>query len=196
MEALSRLVFEDPSALYWALGLAQAIMLVMLYFRRTRRVKRLALLPAVLAGIVVLVAALVTTERERLGQATGELVGSFREVDLAAMEQIIASDFADRHYDKAELLEAAKTAAGRFPVETVEITAKRVELDGDTGKVRVWVTLDAWGGGRKVPTVWTLWWARRDGQWQLTSIRLEEPTVPLPPKAPRAPSGPPATPRP
>ncbi len=191
MAGLEKMLFEDPSALYWAFSLAQIVMLTVLYCRRTRRIAALTLIPAALAAGTALTAMLVTTERERLGHAAAELVLAVHSADTAALEMIVAPDYADGRHDKAKLLRAADEAAESLGLTGAEITATLVEITGDEGTVRLWVTAEvvgfSSGGGSAAPTVWTLWWSKQDGRWRLSSARLDKPGGL--PGAPRGPSG-------
>lgn len=191
METVKLLLFERPAAIYWALFFAELICLLALWRLRSRRALLAALVPAVLAGLVLGVSHLVVTERERLMAATDGLRIAAVAGDMAAFGSLIDKAYEDGEHGKAEVVDAVQFAVKRLGLEAVKWDHLELAVDGPDGQVsfRAFLhtskPLDGMRGGPLMMR-WRLWWARRPGGWRVVSSRLDEPAgVPGAPRGPR-----------
>jgi len=188
VDTLQLLLLERPLAVLVALGFVEGICLVLLYAHRTRRVLIAAAVPIVLGGIVVIVSAVVTTQRERVNAALVSLCRATAAGDMEDVSQGVDGAYDDGVYRKAELLAIVDRTRSRLGLRDVKLFDVRTEIDGGRAVIDCRAVLhvrDNPTGRNVVMTRWRLWWTLRSDRWRLASSRLVEPQ-----NLPRAPSGP------
>lgn len=178
MGDLKILLFEEPLALYLLFGFALLVTLVRLYLRRTRGALIAVLVPVALAGLVAILAAAVTTERERLIAAMHGLVGAAKDRNAEQMSLWMDETYADGRYSRRALIAAAMRMRDVLGVRAVRLSQLEIEIDGAEATVDFMAVVHMENSqiGRDVlPTRWRMWWARRTERWRLTSARMDEP---------------------
>ena len=178
LDTVKTLLLEDPLAVYIALAFAELIFLTLWARYRTRAWLRRALWPIGLAAAVGLTAALVETGRERLHRTLRELAAAVEQGRLDAAAELVAEDYFDGRYRKADLLSAARRATDRYPVREVRVRNVRIDLTPPTARTafRVDVVLSRpveWRDRQAMD--WTLTWEQRQGRWRLVRSRLDRP---------------------
>jgi hypothetical protein len=191
MGTLKQLFLEQPLALYVALFFAEALCLLALWRRRTRRALLVCSVPVVLAAAVFVLSTLVVTQRERLMGALESLRTAVLAGDGAAIASWLDDNYDDRVYNKEGAAAAAQRAARRLNIESihwsrqnlkVEIREDKAQISGLEPTVRI---SQAPVGRMTVHTQWQLWWIHRPSGWRLVSSRLEEPEMVAAPRGPR-----------
>ncbi len=178
MDEVNALVFEDPAALYWALGFAELFTLAVLYKWRSRRALIATGVPAVLAVAVGIAAWLVTTERERLYTALNGLAEAVCNGDTEGLNEWIDDDYDDGVFNKARILDRAEKARKEYGIRSIDITSLKVTIASNEGTTIVGADIDVARsslGEGTVPTRWTLRWIRQPAGWRLRWARLDRP---------------------
>lgn len=181
--ALEHYLLENPWPLVIVLVVA-ALVAAALLNRRARG--RQALLAAggllIVAGAVIAAAALVTTTRETLIQRTRELVDATAKADIAALQDMLASDvelrtfFFDRGRPRGELLDDVRRYMGQeYPVQSHREDSAQATIDGrNAARTQVHVVVRA----REVTMYdvpvgswWRIEWRKDDdGQWRVRGL--------------------------
>ena len=173
MDTLRVIFLEEPVYLCVALGIVELLPLIVFVKRRTRKAAW-ALLPAALlaAGVLVL-AALVETDREKIDAATREIVGAFnagRPEDAARyLDDEISVVFVGQRFTKETAIGYARGAMKDRKVARV-VLLDPLETNPDAGRanqsVKVKVT---WGEGarKQLFMKWEVHWIRRADGWRI-----------------------------
>lgn len=175
----ARVLFETPLAAAGAI-LAIGLMMMIVWIRRglAGRAAISAGAGVALAGTLVLVAAMVTTEHERIVNATLALVESATTGDTGAVGGILADDvklFAEGaptlSVDRAAIIAAVRTLEERVRVRDSSVTRRTASVDGpNSGRSRVVVRTNFAGGGLNF-TSWEIGWRLEpDGVWRATRL--------------------------
>lgn len=180
--ALESLVFESPTLLIVALG---AVALAAFFgFRaqgQTSRGSLIAGMAIVLSGALLLVSRLVTTPREHMQQRTRELVRAVAEVNIPALNGLLAPDarlIADRFRvvagmdgaDREQIIAGVEERiGGRYRVEDWAVLKLQATQDGPAvGRTQTQVRVNA--GGLNF-SWWKIdWRLQEDGQWRVVGI--------------------------
>jgi hypothetical protein len=168
-------IFESPWLVCIAL-LTTAVALTLVGYRRAQRGPVLAgAVAAGLAVLVVVIASLVTTGRERMLDRTRKLVqAAIVPVNLDAFGEILSRDveFFGRGYD--QILATLDRSTDRWRVRQAYITRLAVHQDSETrGQTYLSVVtrLDTSLGGGSAQTRWLLHWRREsDDRWRISRI--------------------------
>ena len=184
---LQRVFLEQPLPLAALLVVAG---FGLMYWLNSRGQARRALIVGfglILAGGAVwLVGSLVTTRREKLLTATGELVGVTARLDEPGMNRLLAEDVhlfsqlgaagfsvAARGADKATLMTVAREALRRYPVKEQYVSRVQAEITGpNTGRSQVLVRVVVSDGSFSMPHLswWRIVWREEAGSWRATEI--------------------------
>ena len=167
--------FENPWLLCIGL-LTLAAAMALIGYRQARRGPMIAGAAAlVLAGIVLLVALMVTTDRERMVQRTRSLVkAAIVPVDLGEFREILSRDVElfGRGYE--QIIDTLDRSTHRWRVRQAYITRLKVhQSDENRGQTYLSVVtrLDTSIGGGSAQTRWLLHWRKEaDGAWRITRI--------------------------
>ncbi len=180
MSQLRTILFEDPVVVYLLCAMVAAVAVVAAMALRQRRLVWVVVGAGAVAVAAGLLAATVTTERERLTRAAGALAAAVVAGDAAALDGLIADAYDDGVYDKAAVLERIETVRRRWELREADLSQVEVNITGDAAIVafRAVVRFEGSAGvynTSALPTRWRLWWFRREGRWQVTSSHLLEP---------------------
>lgn len=173
-------LFEDPLPLAAMLAVAAVVVFLAGGRMGKRKLQLAALIPLGLAGLTVLAAVLVETDRERILIESRRLVDAATSpFDLVAVEQLTDPAFTMKTpdgkviiADGAKLAEAIKRAERSMTIESNTITnhMQRIDSPGE-GAVYLAIFSQTRGslGQQAAPTRWILRWKKTpDGAWHLT----------------------------
>lgn len=181
---LERVFLEEPWPALLLVGLAGAIG-VAVFWRRGRGG------PALLAGAgaavlglgIWVLAAAVTTLRERLAEQTRALVAATATGDSATVRALLLESASlgvlgtRGNFDKARILRLVETdLQGPWRVVSHRVVSTQATLDGPSaGRTRVRVRVEPEATRVPVGSWWLLEW-RMDaaGEWRVSSIRCEQ----------------------
>lgn len=182
---LTRWLFEEPITPVVLLGLAAIVVASVLWRGAKFKAAGLSLLAlGGLAGVVLLVANLVETERERMVVRAASLVRSVAAADGNAVDAALADAVAievlgsrSSRGKAAILAEIRSDVAGRYNAKAPEVGRVTASMDGDNScRTRIKVAFSSLGGeSGTVNTTWLLHW-RRDGSgaWKVWTIEAEQ----------------------
>ena len=130
--------------------------------------------------LLVLLQALVVTDRERLTAVCHALADAVRQADIEAFGRHVSPLFESHpvaggtSWDKAALLEHLESTITTYRIEEPRLRGFEFELDATGAVVRFSatcriVTADRIGSG--YPSNWELTFERRGDRWQVISIR-------------------------
>lgn len=169
------LLFESP----WTLSfLAAAVCLILLVlWRRTGSPgRRKAFLIAVVASVALLVLqAIVVTDRERIMSQLDALAEAVERVDLPQIDRAIDADYTDGRDDRGRLLATIHERLTRYTIRGARLSAFDITVDGGDATVRFRCVCDLAGGeapGGTTVSRWEVRLVRRDEGWRVRSIRL------------------------
>lgn len=173
-------VLEDPLPLAIMLGVAAVIVFLAGGRMGKRKWQLAALIPLGLAGLAVLTAVSVETDREKILVESRRLVeAATSPFDLTAVEQLTAPTFTMKTPDgkiivdgRAKLLEAIKRAERSMTIESNTLTNHMERID-TPGEGAVYLAIFSQTrrklGQQAAPTRWILRWKKStDGSWLLT----------------------------
>ncbi len=175
----ARVLFETPHAAAGAI-LAIGLMMMIVWIRRglAGRAAASAGAGAAIAGALMIVATLVTTEHEKILALTATLVASATSGDTGSVGEIIAEDarlFAEGaptlRVERAAIIAAVRSLDERVRVREASVTRRTASVDGpNAGRSRVVVRTNFAGGGLNF-TSWEIGWRLEpDGAWRATRI--------------------------
>lgn len=150
--------------------------------RRTRRTRRLALGGLLAAPLLVVVQALVVTERERIVAVCHKLARAVEAGDVDGFGAHIADGFADGSIDRDRLLASLTRALARVRVEEARLSGFKLSVDGARGQVDFQagcrlVAADFIDG--RVLSRWKLSFVLLGGEWRVIAIQpVPTPTFP------------------
>ena len=192
---MTHLLFERP----WPLAIALLVLgaAAWLTLRRLRRQKQawaVAGTAAVLATAPMVLAALVTTERERLQGRTAKLVSAIATADTAALDGLLADDArvfffqAPTGWDKAQVLSWIDTrlAGGVYAVERHEIAGVQAALGPTPGIARTRASVRVTPAADRVRRgfICMLTWREDPDGWRVVRIELRPARPDLPDRPP------------
>jgi len=176
---LDRFLFESPLLLTTVLAISGLVILFALNRRGEARkgLTAFAVCFALAVG-AYLAGSLVLTERERLKEATRDLVASVAEVDVASLDELLAENVSFRYrnarggLDKsATIAEVERYLGGAYKVQEHEVLELQATIDSSNvarTQVNVRVTVDVLGTH---PSWWRLdWRLEPGGRWRVTGI--------------------------
>ena len=179
MQTITRVLFENPWPIYVALGVIELVLLT--YWRRVRtaRAAKRLIGPPVAVVLILVVAMLVVTSRERLIQAVEHLGRDAAVLDVDAAEEHFHQDFelvsSARTIGRDRAIAACRLAIEEHRISSVEFVDFDVKMDGETGQV-VLIT-QIWSGGapdsNKPMIKWTLYWQDGPAGWKI--LRVDSP---------------------
>lgn len=177
MESLKVTFFEDPVRAYVVLAVAEAMLLLAWRATRTRRSLLYLLIPPVLAGGVLALAALVVTDRERIEAASRAIAAAVEAGDVGAVARHVDEQYGGYCGSREALLEMARRTHAAMGLRKVRIVASRIDVEGAEARmtVRTAVAYDggAFGAGGMGIT-WRVRWARRADGWKV--VHAAEPS--------------------
>ncbi len=174
MDPLKTALFEDPLGIYIALGTAEVVLLLIW---RTRRIKRSAAAlaaGAILAGIVLLVAALVVTNREQIQSACDEIAEAVNHRDLASVGRHLDENFVGPYQPTEKLIRLADNAIRQYNLNTISLRILNLELTDRQAimKLRTWFRVGTAGDEEIGHAVldWKIFWIKRPNGWRIIEV--------------------------
>jgi hypothetical protein len=162
------------------LAVIQLVLIAVWSRRRTPRARRAVWIGFVVFPLLVLVQALVVTNRERLIGICHDLARACRDGDPAAFGRHVSDTFAaearggGERWDKAALLDWLERQLTTYRIEEPRLRQFEVEPDGDRAVVRFAATCRVISSEQiinRYPSAWELHFHRIGGQWLLEDAR-------------------------
>lgn len=186
METITRTLFEEPFWFLVGLGLLEVVLVAMWHGRRTKGLARALAVPIAVGIVVILTAALVETDRERLvatmERMTADLeMGRIDVLTETLDEKVLVNlgEYGGRGLDKAQTVTAAERSIKQYAVSRIRLSNVVTEMsDRPVMDVTTIIFSDAPGfSGRPAPLRWRMHWIQREGQWRI--LEIEKPTMTL-----------------
>lgn len=173
---MKELLFEDPLWLYVALAAAEMIVLALFLRRRTRALAIALAVPAALAAAVFAADMLVVTDRERIEAALKDMAAKLEHRDLQGVSAYLADDFGGDYADKHVAVSAAEAALKTYRIDGIRTRNVRIEMLGEQAKVHLQTAIhfNSDAGPASYTLGWTLFWAKRNGEWRIFSVNVPE----------------------
>ncbi len=169
--------FENPLYIYFALALAELVLVVIWYEKRTSRWVLSLVIPVVLAGVVGLVAHLVVTDRERIIAAVKDIARSVESGQLQQLPDHLDRDFTARleglRVGKRQVVALCNSRISRWRIRRVSFAKMKVEVASEEAKMHVVTILTYGEDSRRTPLIWDAVWIKRGGSWLI--LRVAEP---------------------
>ncbi len=183
METLKTLLFEDPTALYVALGLAEVVLAVMWFMRRHRPLLYWMLGLVALAGVLFAVERLVVTDREQIVLNAREAAQRLEANDVAGACEFL-DDPCRGQFREAQVTVGETLARDEIrmlgehilranPVRRVGFGKFTIDVTGNFAKMDVMTILEFSGGemkDQKFSLVWELHWVKKAGKWVINEM--------------------------
>ena len=189
MESIKSALFENPTYIYVALGVAAVAAGALWYERRRPKFASALAAVVVVAAAVFVTEMLVVTARERISAALYEMADQVQsdatpaqrtEAIEAALDDAVIVDLPDRFgemdMDKQRALAAGRLVLAGGTIKSVrvvklEVTVDRRHARSDFTTVIRYDTRDL--GVRPGAVIWCVHWIKRDAGWRI--IRVEQP---------------------
>lgn len=177
MELLGQSFFDNPVPLLAALGVIWIGLLAGWWAKRDRRLMIGLLVTPVVGAAAVLASWMVQTPEEDIEQRTEELAAIVMRNDWPKVQSYLADDFDGPYGNKEQMLLLAKTVVRRMNVNSAKIVSNNVEFVEDiaVSRVKAKINYDGELGPSMYVTGWMVYWARRDNDWKIISVRPEQP---------------------
>jgi hypothetical protein len=166
-------LFDTP---YWLLGLlvvGTAVIWISGNSRQNDAIKRLALIPFLLAIALGLLSFLIDTDKEKVIKRTRQIVTAVEKQDKAAADQLLHPQADLAGFDKTAILARIGTAASQYHIGSIRITSIDVQPSGPDLSVVFSATanLEMGSFSGPVPSTWTFTWEKTGQGWLLRDIR-------------------------
>ena len=171
---LTHLFLDDPWLVYFLLGLAELITLLVWRVRRTRRTAWLLAVWPVVAVAVGLLAWAVDTPTKKVTRTWGGIVAGIKQDDARKVLDGLAEDFSSARLTKADLAKMAPHVLPLYKGDALKFESFEIkEVHGRTATAEAVVTVQT------IPlrTVWQLkFGSQADGKvWRLTEATCLQP---------------------
>jgi len=177
VETFKTALLEDPFWIYVALGLIEAILLLVWRARRTRRSAWTLVFPSAAAAVVLGISTLIATDREQIRSACDQIVAAVEDRDMRTAGSFLDEDFSGPYGPRADAILWVDTNVETHDVTTVMYKILDLEIRGEEAsmRLRTWVTTRTYG---RIPMDWRITWTRRGRGWLISSA--SEPDMPRP----------------
>ena len=173
---MQRILFESPVTVYLMAGLAELITAAVWQRTRARRARVMLIVwPALAVGVGILAAA-VTTDREKVEATWQRLTKAVNSGDAQGVMACIAEDFSADGMGKDELGEQVERAAQVLRPDEIQFLGHRIErLDDRSAEITITaIYRGVRGAGR---TRWSITFGpAADGAWRTTGASCLEPS--------------------
>jgi len=174
VDSLKTALFEEPLGIYIALGAAEVVLLLIWRARRTKRTAAALAAGPILAGIVLLVATLVVTNREQIQSACDEIAEAVNHSDPATVERYLDENFAGPYRPTEKAIRLADKAIRRYNLNAISLKILNLEFTDRqaTMKLRTWVRVGITGDevvGQAVLD-WKIFWIKRPDGWRIIEV--------------------------
>ena len=178
MESIERLLLEEPTNLYIALGVAELALLAVWHSRRSRGLAMALAAPPLLALAVLLADVLVKTDREQIAQALQAVARTGERGEVDAARPYLADDMrlvrGSISADRDAALEIARAALAFWPVKRVKLQRLETTVEGDRAASDVEAQLTS-RREETLPTAWRVQWVRTRDGWKILQVELVRP---------------------
>jgi hypothetical protein len=176
MASIKQTLFEDPTAIYIVLGLAELALAALWFYRRTVWSQRLLVAPLLLAAGVFALDALIVTDREQIMETVEVMAEDFETGQMENIDQYIDEAYVGfRAESKKQLVAALRNEQENRNVESIKVTSMELDVSGRSATMYV-TTIIGWRGNR-IPLRWTLYWVKRDETWRIRGAEEPQRTV-------------------
>jgi hypothetical protein len=163
VEVIKRALFEEPLYLYISLGLAELIIAIIWYERRTGKLAVALVIPVVLAACVFAMDCLVVTDREEIIAASAEIARDLKAGSLGAAEKYLHEHFTGFHGTKQDALSEGRRALKQHNARLVQVADMELVLAGRHAEMYVTVVFQPGAGvlsGQRFSVRWLLRWVK------------------------------------
>ncbi len=176
MESIKQTLFEDPTAIYIVLGLAELALAAMWFYRRTVWSQRLLLAPVLLAVGVFALDVLIVTDREQIMETVEAMAEDFEAGRMENIDQYVDEAYVGFRADsKEQLVAALRSEQENRNVDSIKVTSMELDVSGRSATMYA-TTIIGWRGNR-IPLRWTLYWVKRNDAWRIRGAEAPERTV-------------------
>jgi ketosteroid isomerase-like protein len=176
---MKALLFEEPLLLIPVLAVTLLVLAIVWSRRRTPGAWRALLAGLLAAPLLIIVQALVVTDREQIIRVCSQMADAVERGDVPAFAVHIADDFraADGGggaFTREDLLAALARSLARYHPEGVRLTGFQVTTDGDSGTAEFSATariVTSETAMDRVLSRWRLRFRRNDRAWQVIDIQ-------------------------
>ena len=186
MDSIRYHLLENPFYVLALLAMAELVIAGVWYSRRTRRLAVALLAPVTLAGLAVLLAAVVKTDREQIRDLSGQIAADIRAGRLDAAARVLDDAYEGWGGDKAQTVAMGRGLLAGFHVTDMRIIWTTLEVESGRAQMQaqtiVSYNLPAMGEGRNA-LQWRLYWIKRPGGWRI--LQVDEPVQALELNPPR-----------
>jgi hypothetical protein len=180
MESIKHVLFENPTWLLVILGVAELVVFWVWLQRRTNRTAMGLVVPPILAGLFLLLAMLVVTDRETIRNHLQQIADDYQAERLDAAATYLDEKYEGFGGDKQSLLGLAKQTRGKHPIETIRVTRLVSNVQGRRATTDITTVVhlkDSLGGGA-YSFAWSIGWVKRDAGWRILHIDTPQTVVP------------------
>ncbi|MGA2265991.1 MAG: hypothetical protein ABSH10_06115 [Phycisphaerae bacterium] len=170
MDSLRQLFFEDPLYVYITLAFAELVLLVIWHETRSQRWLIALAGPPILAGIVLLVATLVVTDREQLIGAAHAIACDAETGDIAATEAYLDDSYSGLGVNKPGVVAIARSFLKKYRVTHVGFTRLTVEVYPGGRATMHAATIISFGSEGSTAIVWDVQWVKRPAGWRILEV--------------------------
>lgn len=167
----------------WLVGILGIVELAVFRVWLRRRTKGAALrllVPPILAGVFLLLAALVVTDRETIRIALQQIADDYQAERLDAAATYLDGDYEGFGGEKDSLLALARQTRGKHPIQSIRVTRLVSNVQGRraTTDITTVVHLKDSVGGGAYSFAWSLGWVKRGAGWRILHIDTPQTVIP------------------
>jgi hypothetical protein len=180
MQTIQHILFEDPTWLLVVMAVAELVVFWVWLQRRTKRAAMALLVPPILAGMFLALAALVVTDRETIQNNLQQIADDYQAKRLDAAALFLADNYEGFGGDKETLLDMANQTRGNYAIKSIKVTRLNINVHGRRAEAQITTVVhleDSLGGGA-YGFAWSIDWARFDAGWRILHIGDPETVVP------------------
>jgi hypothetical protein len=174
MDSLRYHLLENPFYVMVVLGLAELGLLSLWWSWRTRRLAWALAAPAVLAGMIYLLAAWVKTDREQILELSEQIAADIRADRLDAARLALDEAYQGWAGDKQQTLQMGRGLLEHFRIRAVQIIWTTLAVESGRARMRaqtiISYQLDQAGEGRSA-LQWDLTWIKRPVGWRILDVQ-------------------------
>lgn len=181
METIKNLLLSNTLYAVVTLVLAELALAAVWYEKRTPRRLALLLIPPLLAGLLGLLAAFVTTDRDRIFAAADRIAADIQADRSDALEEYLDPAFLGTYnglsLTKAGAIAASRAEKRRFRVSEIRIASPTIEIHGRAADMvaPTQMKFDSEVGVFHANVTFRLRWVKQPSGWRL--VRADEPQI-------------------
>lgn len=178
---IQTILFENPMYGLITMAIVELVLVIFWHERRTRKTAWLLLGPPILAAAFFVLTAAVTTERERIFIATGEIASGIQNDRPEVLEEYLADNFRGVYQgglvSKDMAMDKARMAIRAHFIKDIQLRQAKVEMFGKQASMEVPAIMQASEEGMsfRVKVLFRLTWIKTPKGWRL--LEAKEPEV-------------------